>query len=77
MLDRDWICLQYGNITTKLCEQQKTGTGNRLLNEKTTSVGIRNVYCAQKQNTFQTVHIKHYLQITKRQLRTDLSELYM
>jgi len=35
----------------------------------------RNVYCAQKRNTFQTVHIKHNLQITKRHLRMKLSDL--
>jgi len=28
---REWKCLQYGNIATKHCEQQKTGTRNRLL----------------------------------------------
>jgi len=27
---------------------------------------IRNVYCAQKEKMFQTVHINQYLQITKR-----------
>ena len=32
------------------------------------------VYCAQKQDTFQTVHIKQYLKITKWHFRTKLSD---
>jgi len=36
---------------------------------------IRNVYCAHKQNIFQTVHIKQHLQITKQYLRTKLADI--
>jgi hypothetical protein len=34
---------------------------------------IRNMYCAQSQNTFQTVHIRPYLQTTNQHLKTKLS----
>jgi len=52
---RDWNCLQESNIATKQDEQQKTWTRNK---ETIKFLGTRNVYCVQKENTFQTVNQK-------------------
>jgi hypothetical protein len=92
----DWNCLQYGDVTTQQCEQQKPWTTNRLLkgisyhwvsemctvhrNRTLSRRYIRNVYYAQKQNTFQTVHQKcvlcteteHFPDSTYKALFTDL-----
>ena len=78
-MDRDWNCLYHGKITVKRCEQHKTvrATQNGASNTKPeretyylniTNLGIRNVYCAQKQNTFQTVHQKYVLCTEKKTL---------
>jgi len=79
------VCTGTGTVFSAVTSQRSSASNRKperqidYLTKKTTSVGIRNVYCAQKQNTFSTVHHKyvvcteteHFPDGTRKALFTD------
>jgi hypothetical protein len=57
-LERHWTCLQYDKVTAEWSGESNRKTGREMACINITTFGIRYLYCAQKQNIFQTVYEK-------------------
>jgi hypothetical protein len=56
LLNSDRICVQCGKVRAEWCGETNRKTGREMECIIIIGFGSRNVYCAQKQNTFQTLY---------------------